>query len=213
MAGVYFHIPRKQLADAAECGLKLSEWVQRRQATRWNNNEAACFTAYLHPRDDFKFHDPAFQCIKLDIDVDDVIVADNDLYMLSLECPEVRDDYLQTMVRLKEYAFGSFRKPECLIFTTILPDQISIPGKRPEDPLLYESSEKLYVSNLLERYQDRYDEINSALLYCFLARQEEEGLNRGYCSEGSGIALFKDDNRYITVPVPKLQKYRLKSIY
>lgn len=214
MAVVYFYVPVEKAGDLVECGLKLSEWKDRNQKTPWNLGKQPCFCALLHPDDDKRSKDSAFQCIKINVPAEDCVVADSDLYKLSMEHPEIKQKYIETMVPLSKYLFGSFRNPECLIFSTILADQISIYGKGLEDPILYESSETLYVNNLLERYNDRYRGINQVLLYCFLLVQSQNGLIEGFYSNKKGIAFFFDTeaNRYITIPVPDLKKYKLGSI-
>lgn len=211
MAVVYFYVPVDKANDVIECGLKLSEWKDREQQTPWNSGPQPCFCALLHPDDDKRNRDPAYQCIKINVPAEDCVIADGDLYKLSMEYPEIKQKYIDTMVPLNRYIFGSFRNPECLIFTTILGDQISVYGKGLDDPILYENSETLYVNNLLERYNDRYSGINRVLLYCFLLAQSQNGLLEGLYSDSEGLAFFLDKgaNRYVTIPVPDLKKYRL----
>ena len=165
MAVVYFYVPVEKATDVIECGLKLSEWKVREQQTPWNAEPKPCFCALLHPDDDKRSRDPAYRCVKIDIPAEDCIIADGDLYKLSMEYPDIRKKYIDTMVPLDRYLFGSFRNPECLIFKTILGDQISVYGKGLDDPILFENSETLYINNILERYNDRYSGINRELLY------------------------------------------------
>ncbi len=212
MPVVYYYIPANKLKDAVDCGLKLSEWKDRCLSTPWSNGEKPCLSALLHPMDDPKHHDPAYCCVKLDVPADYCVVCDSDLFHLSLEYPKIKKDYIRTMVPLKNYLFGSFRKPECLVFTTVLSEQINLLGKGMDDPILYESSERLYVNNLLQKYNDWYDEINRVLLYSFLKLQEQNEVMRGFRSEKKGIAVFFDQssNQHISVPIPDFKKYRLQ---
>lgn len=214
MAVVYYYVPAEKACDVIECGMKLSEWKDREQQTPWNSEPRPCLCALLHPDDDQRSTDPYYQCIKINVPADDCVVADGDLYRLGMDHPEIKQKYIKTMVPLKIYRFGSFRNPECLIFTTILGDQISAFGKGLEDPLLYENSEALYVNNLIEYYNDRFGGVNRALLYSFLLAQSQNGLVGKLSSNDGKLTYFFDKkaDRYITVPVPDLRKYRIDMI-
>lgn len=209
MAEVYFYIPAKRLDDAVDCGLKLSEWKSRSQATR-DGGERPCFVAFLHPKDDERVNLASFRCLKLDLPAEDVIVADNDLYRLSLKYPEFKKKYIDTMISLKDYFFGSFRKPECLVFKTILAEQIRPLRGGLDGPILYESSEALYVNNQLEKYHEKYAETNQALLYSFLVLQEQNNGLRGFRDSEKGLAVFfnQEMNRYITVSIPNFKNLK-----
>lgn len=212
MPALYFYVPAEKLEDVVDCGLKLSEWKSRHQATPWNGIERPCFVAYLNPSDDIRHKDERFQCVKLDIPADYCAVADGDLYLLSLEHEELRQDYINSMVPLKDYIFGSFRLPECLVFTTVLSDQIRRFGKGLDEPILYENSSVLYINYILETYNDRFDDVNQALLYSFLTMQEQDGLVSCCRSSEKRLAVFYDreKNRRITVKIPDFNKFLLK---
>ncbi len=209
MPAVYFYIPTEKLEDVVDCGLKLSEWKTRQQRTPWNNIERPCFAACLHPKDNLRHKDSRYQCVKLDISPDYCVVADRDLYILSLEHSEIERDYINSMLQLKDYIFGSFRQPECLVFTTVLSEQISHFGKGLDEPILYENSAVLYVSNILETYNDRCDDFSQALLYSFLAQQEQKGIISCYRSSNDKLAVFydKESNMRITVQIPDFNNY------
>ncbi|NLY17409.1 MAG: hypothetical protein GX045_00235 [Clostridiaceae bacterium] len=212
MPALYFYVPTEKLEDVVDCGLKLSEWKTRHQATSWNRIERPCFVAWLNPNDDIRHRDERYQCVKLDVPTDYCAVADSDLYYLSLEHGELRQEYINTMVPLNDYIFGTFRLPECLVFATVLPDQIRCLGKGMDEPILYENSEVLYVNNILETYNDRYDDFNQALLYSFLTMQEQSGLVSCKRSSNRKLAVFYDreNNRRVTVKIPDFGEYLLK---
>lgn len=209
MAVVYYYVPVEKANDVVECGMKLSEWKDREQETPWSSGTRPCICTLLHPEDDKRSRDISYQCIKINIPAEDCIVADRDLYRLSRKYPDIRKKYVDTMVPLNRYMFGTFRNPECLIFTTILSEQISFYGRGLEDPILYESSESLYVHNILERFKDKCSDINQVMLYCFLSAQLKNNLVEGLYDNSNGLAFFidKESDRYITVPVPDLKKY------
>ncbi|NLC19931.1 MAG: hypothetical protein GX757_12105 [Clostridiales bacterium] len=207
MAVVYYYIPKGRLEDVTECGLKLSEWSERTQATPWNRQARPCICAFLHPLDDKRSRDNTFSCITLDVPAEDCVVADGDLYQMGLEYPEITDKYVDTMVSLNDYTFGSFRKPECLVFRTILPEQIGFYGKGMGEPVIYENSEMLYVNIILEQYRERNYHFNQVLLYSFLALKEQNSCIDALYSKDRKTAVFFDNkiNRYITIAVPDLK--------
>lgn len=210
MPAVYFYVPTEELEDVIDCGLKLSEWKSKQQETPWNAIKRPCFTACLHPNDDIRHKDKKYQCVKLNISADDCAIADLDLYFLSLEHSEISKEYINTMTPFQNYRFGSFRRPECLIFTTVLSDQIKCFGKSLDEPILYENSAMLYVNNIIETYNDRFDNVSQALLYSFLTLQDQAGLVSCFRSDHKGLAVFygEDRNKHITVQIPDLSKYR-----
>jgi len=212
MPALYFYVPNDKLDDVVDCGLKLSEWKSRFQATPWNRIERPCFVAWLNPRDDIRHKDGRYQCVKLDVPADYCAVADSDLYYLSLDHDELKQEYINTMVPLEDYIFGSFRVPECLVFATVLSEQISCLGKGLDEPILYENSAALYVNNILETYNDRYDDVNQALLYSFLSMQEQSGLVSCFRSVNQRLAVFydRDKSRRITLKIPDFNKFLLK---
>lgn len=208
MAVVYFYIPAQKLGDVIDCGLKLSEWKDKIQATPWVAEPRPCLCALLHPQDDLRYRDASYQCIKLNVPADKCIVADGDLFQLSMEHPQIRDVYIQSMVPLQRYRFGIFRRPECLIFSTILAEQIRVYGKGLDEPILYQNSETLYVNSLLERYNDRYENVNTAMLYSYLMLQKQSGRIDGFTSSEKRLAVFFDEemNHHITVSIPDLKR-------
>jgi|GEM_PF-323034 len=209
MAVVYYYVPIDKLEDVIDCGLKLSEWKESYQSTPWDRIEKPCFSAFLHPLDDERHKDSSFRCIKLDIPVEYCAVYDSDLYRISSEFPELKKDFYNSMVPLNDYIFGSVRRPQCFVFTTVLSEQISLLGKGMDEPVLYENSESLYVNNILQQLNDRYNEFNSVLLYSYLTAQEQKGVYRCYRSTNASIAVFFDEesNEYISVPIPDYRRY------
>lgn len=212
MAVVYYYVPIGKLEDIIDCGLKLSEWKDGYQSIPWEEIEKPCFSAFLHPLDCERHKDSSYRCIKLNIPVEYCVVYDSDLYRLNNQFPELKEYYIKSMVPLNDYIFGSIRKPECFVFTTVLSEQISLLGKGMDEPILYENSEVLYVNNILNRFNDWYKAFNSVLLYSYLTIQEKNGAFRCYRSGNDNIAVFfdKEKNRYISVPIPDYNKYKFE---
>jgi hypothetical protein len=81
--------------------------------------------------------------------------------------------YQKSLIPIEQYIFGTYRLPECLIPTTIISEQMEEVDKKLGLPVLFENSEKLYLSNILESYREENDESNDALLYYFYNKLAE----------------------------------------
>lgn len=208
MIEVYFHIPNEHADVAVECGLKLSQWSSREVAVEGTVKK--CITAFLNPRDDVdKFKSRDYRCIKLSLMPKYCYVADNHLYQLGEKFPEVMEMYEKSIVPIEQYAFGTYRLPECLITGTVVGDDIAVLDRRLDSPILFTNSEELYISNLIAGYKDTHEDFDDALLYHFYGALAGMGRLRKVESEEKGISLFVDEreNRTYTVRIPDMSTY------
>lgn len=208
MVEVYFYIPIGKMDNAVECGIKLSEWYSRE--TTINGETKKCIAAFLNPRDDYKkYTSSEYKCLKLEVEPKYCHVADGLLYEPGLAYPEVMELYRRSIVPVGNYTFGNYRLPECLITTTIIGDQISVPGNGLDTPVLYNNSQELYFTNLLEGFKEEHDDLNDTLLYLFFRRLCEEGKAMVYEDNANGLAVFayKGDGRVFTLRVPDMSGY------
>ena len=208
MAEVYFYMHTDKLADAVECGIKLSEWYSRE--ARIDGEIKRCISALLNPRDDIeKVALIDYKCLKLEVHPKYCHVADSLLHKVGLEYPEVMELYEQSIVPMKEYTYGSYRLPEILITSTILGDQISLPGRWLDTPVLYSNSQDLYLSSLLEGMREENEDMDDTMLYLFLRRLCEEGDATGIEDAESGLAVFtrQRDGKVFTLKIPDFGRY------
>ncbi len=208
MAEVYFYMPADKMADAVECGIKLSEWYSRE--VRIGGEVKRCITALLNPRDDSEIGVLAdHKCLKLEVHPKYCYVADSLLYKVGLEYPEVMELYEESIVPMEQYMYGSYRLPEILITGTVLGDQISLPGKWLDTPVLYSNSQDLYFGSLFESMQEEYEDINDALLYLFFKMMYKEGKADMIEDPVSGLAVFTRhrDERVYTLKIPNFRRY------
>lgn len=174
MADVYIYIPATEVEKALECGLKLSMWYDRTVSV--DGEKKRCIPALLNPKDDMeKFMSCEFKCLKIEIDARNSFVSDGYLYEMGRNHPQMLEMYEKSIVPLQDYIFGLYRLPVCLITTTILSEQISIMDKWIDSPVLYNSSEELYIHNMIEINREKNDGFNDALLYYYLCRLAETG--------------------------------------
>ncbi len=208
MAEVYFYMPPDKMANAVECGIKLSEWYSRE--VRIDGEIKRCISALLNPRDDSEIGVLAdHRCLKLEVHPKYCHVADSLLFKVGLEYPEVMELYEKSIVPMERYTYGSYRLPEILITGTILGDQISLPGKWLDTPVLYSNSQDLYFSSLLESMQEEYEDIDDALLYLFFKMLHKEGKAGMIEDQASGLAVStrQRDGRVYTIKIPDFRRY------
>jgi len=208
MAEVYFYIPSDKMANAVECGIKLSEWYSRE--VRIDGEVKRCISALLNPRDGAESGIPAgHKCLKLEVHPKYCHVADSLLFKVGLQQPDAMELYEKSIVPMEQYTYGSYRLPEVLITSTILGDQISLPGKWLDTPVLYSNSQDLYFSSLLESMQEEYEDIDDTLLYLFFKMLHEEGKAGMIEDPAGGLAVFtrQRDGRVYTIKIPDFRRY------
>ncbi len=193
MLDVYYYLPKAHMDEIIGCGLKLSEWYDREVLI--GGELKRCISTLLNPRDDpEKYKSDRYRLLRFSVKESYCYVADRYLYQLSWdlkstvspgeqeglgkpeEVPDwkkVLDMYHRSLIPVEEYRFGTLRLPECLVFTTVIGEDIHIEPKGLGVPVLYEDSPKLYLNNVLEGLREQNDEIDEYLLYCFFDKLAE----------------------------------------
>ena len=200
MAGVYYQVRAESVSDAVQCGLKLSEHADREIMLPGENHIRRVMSAWLHPHDlPEKTPKDEYRCLRLEMDPARCHVGDADLYRLGLLHPALMQRYLDSIVLLRDYRFGVFRRPECLISFSLLDTQIAVIGSVMDTPVLYGSSSSLYLQNRMSAYDEALQDDGNALLFawCRLLEtkgmverfQDAEGLTEIYVSKRTGNSL------------------------
>ena len=165
----YLYIPSSEKANALMCGIKLS--VKGEKTVLINGYPSQCITALLNPRDDIeKFSSSDYVCLRIDIKPENCYIADKSLF----GSKELDSLYNKSIISPKEYVFGTYRRPECLIPRTILPENISVASRAIGFPVLYENSEELYVSNLLEKFRENFPDFNETIISLFVELNQKD---------------------------------------
>ncbi|RCX11265.1 hypothetical protein DFR58_12638 [Anaerobacterium chartisolvens] len=210
MIEVYLYVPVDEVDNIAECGLKLSKWWSK--SVTINGESRKYISALLNPRDNRSIRRGSrTRCIRLELPEERCWIGDSWLYELSTEWDRAAQLYIDSIVPAEKYVLGSYRMPECLIESTVMPESIKVVDKRLDSPVLYSSSEALYVNNIIEICKDRSENFSEALLYCFCSKLADEGRLIKIEDAAKGIAVFFKDNgekRYI-VKIPDLGMYLL----
>jgi hypothetical protein len=208
MVEVYYYIPVNKAENAVACGIKLSEWYDREAGIE--GNVKRCISTLLNPRDDYeKYISPDYKCLKLEIMSKYCFAADKFLYNAVITFPEIMEIYKRSIIPIEKYNFGLYRLPECLVTSTIISDFVSVLDKRLDSPILFGSSEDLYMNNIIESYKETHSDFTDAMLYSFYSRLAEEGKVRCMEDVRSGTAIFIDerDGRTYTLKIPEMGKY------
>ncbi len=136
--------------------------------------------ALLHPGDEEKRAGRV--CVKLRIEPEKAYVA---------ETGRIREKIGETLVKASGYRLGEYRKPVCLIAGRVPADNISIYDSSFDEPLLYESSEKLYVDRLFALADEADPGFRETALKAYFEKQRALGRLVRYSGEiysGSGGA-------------------------
>lgn len=197
MAEVYFYIPEGRAGDAVDCGIKLSEWYSREVYI--DGSLRKCIAALLNPRDEYeKFRSGEYKCLKLEIPPKYCYVADRSLYEAGCGNPGAMELYRESIIPAMSYKFGDYRFPEVLVTTTVLSEQISVTGKMLDTPVLYTSSQELYLNNLTERLKEEHSDLDDTFLYLYfkwLCSRGEADMVCDGAADSPAVFVLRENNR------------------
>ena len=208
MVEVYYYLHQEEVENAVECGIKLSQFFNKE--VEINGDRKKCLTAFLNPKDDLeKYKSTDFTCVKLELDARYCFIGDKYLYHMSEGFPQALQLYLNSIIPVEKYIFGSYRIPECLVVSTVIAGQVGVLDKRLDSPVLFGSSEELYTNNIIETYREVHDDFNDAMLYSFYFKLVEAGKMEVIEDFEKKIAVFidKETGKHYAIMLPDLRKY------
>lgn len=134
MAIIYRYVLKEKADDCLKYGISLSKQFDKE--IELNGEKKPCITGLLNPKDsEYKFDSDEYVGLKIDIPNNYCRITDTS--GLIDELP---------IVPIDDYKLGSFKNPEVLITSSILPEKISILNKDIDVPVLYTNSRDLYYS-------------------------------------------------------------------
>jgi hypothetical protein len=145
MIELYLYLPADEADIAVECGVSLSSHADR-EITDADGTVRKCISALMNPKDRKVIKSERLKCLGLKIDYKSCLVADRSLFEASMHATELRRLYNLSAIPAANYVFGRYRIPECLIFTSILPEDIYLADKMLDTPLIIPESEEYYPS-------------------------------------------------------------------
>jgi len=208
MVEAYFYIPSDLAEDAVECGIKLSQWCSREAMIAGEMKK--CISALLNPRDDYeKYVSSAYRCLKLEVQSKYCFAADALLYEAGKSNSDVMELYYKSIMPIEQYTFGKYRLPECLITSTVIGEQIHLMGKGLDTPVLFDNSQELYFSNIIECFKEEHEDFNDTILYHLLKRLCLDGKVNVVEDDATGLAVFTDKRtgQVYTLRIPDMDKY------
>ncbi|AEY64422.1 hypothetical protein [Clostridium sp. BNL1100] len=206
MPEVYYYVSSDKVSDILDCGLKLSAFFDKEVMIEGDVQQ--CFAGLINPRDDmYSYNSESLTCIKINVRSDKCYVADRFVYDTIKEKPENLELYNKSVIPLEKYIFGTYRKPECLITSTILAGEAARLDRCMDLPVIYENSETLYINNIINNFREQYHEFDDYLLYSFFSRLEEMGKVNTIKSSDGGKAVFTTGSGEIyCIRKPELNK-------
>lgn len=190
----YLYIPSDERANVLMCGIKLS--VKGEKTVNINGYPSQCISALLNPKDDIeKFKSSGFICLRIDMKPENCYIADKSLY----GSKELEELYTKSIISPKDYIFGTYRNPECLIPRTILPENLSIASKAIGFPVLYENSEDLYVNNLIEKFKEAYPDFNETIISLFIEFYQKDWNLTKIKNKDLYVLANEKDKKYYTI--------------
>lgn len=159
MAIIYRFVLKEKVNDLLKYGIRLS--TQFDKEVNIKGDIKPCITGLLNPKDnEYKFNSDEYVGVKIDI-------APN--YCKVIDLAQKSDSPI--IIELEDYKFGTFKLPEVLITSSILPERISILNKDIDTPVLYNNSTELYYSC---RVSEMLDEMSPEETYLVLKKYFEK---------------------------------------
>lgn len=133
MAIVYRYVKKELANEVLKYGIRLSKQFDKEY--NLNGYLKSCICALLNPKDDDKFYSDDYIGIKID-------VSNNYCKIVDASCESEQPD----LTDLDDYILGTFKTPEVLITSSILPEKISLLNKDLDFPVLYDNSRDYFYS-------------------------------------------------------------------
>lgn len=190
MKNLYIYIEKTKLDDVIKYGIKLSEFSNKVLNISENQTKTGII-AYLTPKDSELYYDSDYTCIR-------VSTRDINYFIYNKIC-ENTDFTSEFICTPDEYNLGDYEEPIALIYSTILPENISTYNKLMDIPIIIENSKEYYyekaVNDMLE-----YEKFTKYELYQMLLILGNQKKIFDIKYNENGIRIYKDikDNKFYT---------------
>ena len=200
---VYFYVGKQDKDRILECGLKLSEWASRKIFILGIRQDCIC--TLLNPMDDMeKFNDDNYTPIKIKVNPKATIIAEGIFYDEDIYNKDMRKLYNDSVTAFDKYVFGTYRRPECLLTGTVDNKFIDEMDVNIDVPVLYSSSEELYIEKQMELGKEFYSSFEEKLLYRYYKHLSELNLYKTYSSLESDFVIFEREDAKHIVSLKKI---------
>lgn len=190
MENLYIYIENTKLDDVIKYGIKLSEFSNKILNISKDQTKSGII-AYLTPKDSELYYDNNYTCIR-------VFSKDVNYIIYNKTCENTDFSY-NFICNPDEYILGNYEEPIALIYSTILPENITVYNKLMDIPILIENSKEYYyekaVNDMLE-----YEKFTKYELYQMLLilGNQKKIFDIKYNENGIRIYQDKKDNKFYT---------------
>jgi hypothetical protein len=196
---VFFYIPKEKETDVLECGLRLKDWASR--TINIDGVKKRYIPMLINPKDNLsKYNNADFVPLKIKVIPSEIFVSDGSVYREEdVDNPD--NLYRRSLIFLDKYIFGSYRMPECLYPSSVSNELISKLDRHKDVPVLYDSSEELYLQHEFERGKETYDNFIDKVLYTYYEHLHSLGLCIRHYKTDDDIIVYESlvEGRIITV--------------
>ena len=187
---IFSFVKKKDIDRVAECGINSEEYCAFSAFV--NGAERQCILGYITPYDSDLINNGDFVPVKVNLKNENVIVAEGVFREQGLDV-----FYAESFVRLSDYRFGSFRKPECLIPGTVLPEEIEKYNPKMDEPLLYTYSEELYVDSAFAKAADEIQNFKELSVKGLFEKNEKDGTGDHFTKDG--YIFFRENGKIVFI--------------
>jgi hypothetical protein len=206
MVDIFYYIPKQDIRDAIDGGIKLSEKYDKEVII--NNESKQCLVGYLNPKDNSdKLLSDNYSCARARIPKRNVFIGDSALYEIGSLNEDAMKIYNSMIIPVSEYIFGTFRNPECLITTSLLGDSLTLIDENIDVPILVEDTVELYLEKVTMEMSDSYKTFKNDMLYTYLAWLVSEGKADVLYAENirHDAFIIKESGRCIVLKRPDIE--------
>lgn len=180
MNNLYVYIKNDNIENVIKYGMKLSDYADKFLFI--SGNEKAGITAYLSPKDSELYYDENYTCIK-------ILVSNINTYIYNkyFENHDLPNYFIS---KYEEYIYGTYEEPIAFIYSTILPENISIYNKIKDTPLIIQNSKEYFyeksINEMLEN--DKFSKYELYQILLILGEQKKIFST----SQIDNIKIYKD---------------------
>lgn len=180
----YFYTTEEIANEAASYGLKLSHVAENTVSVY--GKEMPCIVTYLHPAD-CAGKASGKAVLKIALEDGKAFVGEGLLSGARFE---------KTLIPAKDYRYGTYRNPRCVLICSVFPEQIERYDSAMDEPLFYESSESLYRDTVMSRVQES-DDFRELALRSFYDREAALGHCERVEEDHTVLYVSKEDGKTV----------------
>lgn len=190
MKSLYIYIENTKLDNVIKYGIKLSEFSNKILNISKDQIKSGII-GYLTPKDSELYYDTNYTCIR--------ILTENINYIIYNKLCENIDFSYNFISNPDEYILGDYEEPVALIYSTILPENISIYNKLIDIPIIIENSKEYYYEKAINDMIE-YEKFTKYELYQMLLilGNQKKIFDIKYNENGIRIYQDKKDNKFYT---------------